>query len=251
MLGKLFKYDMKSLARVFLPLYAALIVISVVNRILIITGLNVPIFIGSSVFGMMIGGVCVATLILTISRFRKNLLGREGYLSLTLPVSSDKLILSKLFSASIWFISSFIVVMLSILIIASSNYKQILEGVVHFFNSLRCLDFNGVIFGIDAFIIMILFMFCSIMLFYCCVSVSMLVNKHRKAFSFGAFIVITILAQIIGAIIIHALITIDPQLRDIAATHVFLGLTILGELLVFTIFYSTTRYMLTKRLNLE
>ncbi len=254
MLGKLFKYDMKSLGRVFLPLYAALIIISAVNRILILTGLNVPIMIGSSVFGMLLGGVCVATFILTLNRFRKNLLGNEGYLSFTLPVSADKLILSKLFSAAIWFVVSFIVVIISIVIMAAngSDYVEFLNDLRELFSHFRGLDWNSVIFFIDIIIIMALGTFCSIMVLYCCISLSMMVNKHRKAFSFGAFVVITIVAQILAAILFSALSNLGPiELSRLAAAHIILGLIILGELVVFGIFYSATRFMLTKKLNLE
>ncbi len=253
MLGKLFKYDMKALGRVFLPLYAALIIVSAVNRGLMLTGLTVPIIIGNSVFGMLMGGVCVATLILTIYRFRKNLLGNEGYLSFTLPVSADKLILSKMFSAAIWSVASFIAVIASIIIIGASgsDFTEFIDGLKQFFSHFH-LDWNHVIFSIDAIIIMVLMLFCSIMVLYCCISLSMLVNKHRKAFSFGAFIVITIVAQIIGAILVNACMHFDPiQLSQLATAHVILGLVILGELVVFGIFYSATRFMLTKKLNLE
>ncbi len=254
MLGKLFKYDMKALGRVFLPLYAALIIVSAVNRVLMLTGLTVPIIIGNSVFSMLIGGVCVATFIFTLNRFRKNLLGNEGYLSFTLPVSADKLILSKLFSAAIWFVASFIAVVVSIIIIgaSASDYKAFIKDLASLLSHFHVSDWNYVIFTIDFLIIMALMLFCSIMVLYCCISLSMLVNRHRKAFSFGAFIVITIVAQIIGAIIVSACMRFDPiQLNNIAAAHIILGLVILGELVVFAIFYSATRYMLTKKLNLE
>ena len=254
MLGKLFKYDMKALARAFLPLYAALLIVSLVNKILIALGFNVAIFIGGSVFGMMVGGVCVASFILTLLRFRKSLLGNEGYLTFTLPVSPDKIILSKLFSAAVWFIASFIVVFLSIVIVSASgtDYLNFFGAIPQMFARLSEMGFSDVILSIDAIVITLLLMLTSIMFLYCCISLSMLVNRHRKAFSFGAFVVITIIGQIIGAIIIEALIRNAPvSTPELANVHIIMGLVILGELVVFGIFYSVTRYMLTKKLNLE
>ena len=254
MLRKLFKYDMKSLGRIFLPLYAALIIVSIVNRILDMTGLNVPIIIGNSVFGMLLVGVCVATFILTLQRFSKNLLGNEGYLMHTLPASVDKLILSKLFAAFICFVASFIAVVLSIVVMAVStaDFREFFSEIARLFSELSAAGVNYVIFAIDSIIILALLLLCMIIVLYCCISLSMLVNKHRKAFSLGAFIVITIVAQIILALIAEALSYCNLlQLTELASTHIILGLIILGELVVFGIFYSATRYMLAKKLNLE
>lgn len=51
----------------------------------------------------------VLTIVVTIQRFRKNLLGDEGYLMFTLPVSTSSLILSKCITALIYAVLSFIV----------------------------------------------------------------------------------------------------------------------------------------------
>lgn len=54
------------------------------------------------IFGILVAGAWIATLVIIVRRFYKSIFGREGYLSLTLPVSTHQLILSKLLAAFIW-----------------------------------------------------------------------------------------------------------------------------------------------------
>ena len=86
MLGKLMKYEFMATGRTFLPLFAALILVSIVNRLLSSLGLNVPSAIGTVVSVILMVGVAVVTLLITLQRFRNNLLSNEGYLMMTLPV---------------------------------------------------------------------------------------------------------------------------------------------------------------------
>ena len=121
MLNRLLKYEIKATARKFLPLYAAIIVVSLfVNwgirfpKLGIISGLSN--FLLAALFVSLIA----ITLITIIQRFKNNLLSNEGYLMFTLPVSTKKLILSKLICAVVWAFLSVIVSVFSFLIIAFS-----------------------------------------------------------------------------------------------------------------------------------
>ena len=118
MLGKLMKYEFKATARIFLPLFAALLVVAAVNRVFLAMNFMVPKIIGTSISVVMIIAICVIALILTLQRFYRNLLKSEGYLMFTLPVSTDSLIWSKLLVAAIWSVASFIVVLLAVSIMA-------------------------------------------------------------------------------------------------------------------------------------
>ena len=84
MLGKLIKYEFKSLLRIFLPLYAVMIALSSVIPttdtfndvgafvVFALVVISTSIFIGLAIF--------------TILRFNSSLFGDEGYLMFTLPV---------------------------------------------------------------------------------------------------------------------------------------------------------------------
>lgn len=72
-----------------------------------------------AIMALVYMGTILAIIVLTvqqiIQRFTGNLLGREGYLMHTLPVSPAQLILSKLLSSAVWGICSLCVGVLSVL----------------------------------------------------------------------------------------------------------------------------------------
>ena len=117
MLGKLLKYELKATSRVFVPLYIAILVVSIVNGL----SLNLEIFniqgLATIILMCLFISLFVITIVVTIQRFNKNLLKDEGYLMFTLPVSSKYLVLSKYLTSLIWTFLSFIVALLSFTII--------------------------------------------------------------------------------------------------------------------------------------
>lgn len=110
MLGKLLKYDMKSISRTLIPLWILAPVVSflfslsvrgligtaqyTVNRVFaqgtaILSGITTLVF-----FGVMVA-ILVMTILFIIQRFWNGLLKEEGYLMFTLPVETWELVISK------------------------------------------------------------------------------------------------------------------------------------------------------------
>ena len=262
MLGKLMKYELKATGRVFLPMFAALLVISIVNRLLMSLRLNTPGVIGTVISVVLIVGILVLTVVLAIQRFRNNLLSSEGYLMMSLPVKVDGLVFSKLFVATIWTLASFVVVAVSVLIMSLSNLN---------FGFLReaarvLLEISGLssgqlsVLAIEVFIMMVIGLFSGFMLIYACMALSMLVNKRRGLFSFGAFIVITTAVQTVYAVLMAVAGAMGYFGRfDLIANGVFVFrlsqvvvlVLCLCEVIMFVVYYLVTRYMLRRRLNLQ
>ena len=84
MLGNLLKYELKATSRVFIPLYIAILVVSIVNGL----SLNLEILniqgLATIVLMCLFISLFVITIVVTIQRFNKNLLKDEGYLMLGL-----------------------------------------------------------------------------------------------------------------------------------------------------------------------
>ncbi|MCP6280469.1 hypothetical protein NL459_27975, partial [Klebsiella pneumoniae] len=68
-------------------------------------------------FGGLSVTLWIATIFLIIRRFKGSVYDRQGYLTLTLPVSEHQIITAKLLGGLVWSILSYIVFILSILII--------------------------------------------------------------------------------------------------------------------------------------
>ncbi|HEL1456462.1 TPA: ABC transporter permease, partial [Streptococcus equi subsp. equi] len=113
MFGKLLKYEFRSIGKWYFALNAGVIAIAIVLSFTINTLTNNPDEVGlttslankmvpltlSLTFGSLIAGSFLSTLLIIINRFNKNVFGREGYLTLTLPVTAHQIILSKLLAS--------------------------------------------------------------------------------------------------------------------------------------------------------
>ena len=114
MLKQLLKYEFKATKRLYFGLYLALALLSVVLGVTFrqehalahstsFQNLQVILMI---VYVSVILAIAVLCFVNTIQRFYRNLLGREGYLMHTLPVTETQLILSKLITSMVWVLCS-------------------------------------------------------------------------------------------------------------------------------------------------
>ena len=114
MLGKLFKYDMKALSRTLVPLHVAVLVLGLVSCVAGFAGHTVGesgsspernVFMAVITLAFLLSMVAlfvavVATFVIVIARFYRNLFTDEGYLTLTLPVTANQIMLSKTLAGS-------------------------------------------------------------------------------------------------------------------------------------------------------
>ena len=99
MLGKVLKYDLKAVCRYLIPLYAVLLGLGIMVRLLgffdnisiiaIICGLMIVALVLVSVFSFVLTGI------FSVKHYLENLFKDEGYLTHTLPVKKGTLLVSK------------------------------------------------------------------------------------------------------------------------------------------------------------
>ena len=127
MLKQLLKYEFKATKRLYFGLYLALALLSVVLGVTFrqehalahstsFQNLQVILMI---VYVSVILAIAVLCFVNTIQRFYQNLLGREGYLMHTLPVTETQLILSKLITSMVWVLCSGLVGIVCITVMVS------------------------------------------------------------------------------------------------------------------------------------
>lgn len=112
MLKQLLKYEFKATGRVYGGLYLALAVLSVLLGVSF-RGETIHLENAGQVtlllilaYVLVLVAIAVLCIVTMIQRFYQNLLGREGYLMHTLPVTESQLILSKLLSTMVWVLCS-------------------------------------------------------------------------------------------------------------------------------------------------
>ena len=127
MLKQLLKYEFKATKRLYFGLYLALALLSVVLGVTFrqehalahstsFQNLQVILMI---VYVSVILAIAVLCFVNTVQRFCRNLLGREGYLMHTLPVTETQLILSKLLTSMVWVLCSGLVGVVCITVMVS------------------------------------------------------------------------------------------------------------------------------------
>jgi hypothetical protein len=113
MLIKLIKHDLIATYRDLLPMYAGLLLLSIVGAISLNPEVELLIFvIMVSFVGLLIASTVI--LVQTILRLINRLYTNEGYLSHVLPASDIELFLAKIITAGIWMTTTFLSYLISV-----------------------------------------------------------------------------------------------------------------------------------------
>lgn len=199
MLGKLMKYEFRATAIYFLPIYVVLVLVSglryVVSLISQKFSNGFSAFSGfslSAIYLLLAFGLAITTFIVIIIRFYKNLLGTEGYLMFTLPVSVEQNILAKLIPSVVWFFGSCVLGMLTI---APAMGLRFNDNPFTMFTGIRLGDVPEILLAV----LMVIGSIAGTFLFYyLCMCIGQMFNSHRFLVSAGAYIVIQTVLQILG-----------------------------------------------------
>ena len=284
MLGKLMKYDLRSGIRTFALIWIGLAALAAINGLTLRITFDGDIqsklarFIVTVLPMVLLVALYVAMgifmLVFIINRFYKGLLGDEGYLMFTLPVSVSEHIGSKLLTSMIFQIGSFAVAVLSggllLAVLAPANLREITAAVQDMTDYLAGYPLPaGTGWLIAEFAVyMLIGAAVTILQIYTAISIGHLAKKNRGWFALLAYVGISIAFSIIMNGCMSLLLQSDafPNVPlnwefylDDAGWHVqgvgmmasALGIYIGLALLEGTGFFFATRAILSKRLNLE
>ena len=243
MFWNLVRYEFKNVNKWYLALYGAVLALSVLigAQASSIKSIDTPdqqmimlVFLGL-VFGGLLLTLSISTLILIIRRFKGSVYDRQGYLTLTLPVSEHQIILSKLLGAFIWSLASSLVFILSIyiiLVLTGANFLDIfsLEYLFKFYMDSFWLSVISFILSTVA----------SILCIYLAISIGQLFNEYRTALAVLAYIVIQ---TILGFVGLNLRIDIDYNWM--------ISFEIVKDLILSVAFYLGTYYILKNKVNLQ
>ena len=284
MLGKLMKYDLRSGIRTFALIWIGLAALAAINGLTLRITFDGDIqsklarFIITVLPMVLLVALYVAMgifmLVFIINRFYKGLLGDEGYLMFTLPVSVSEHIGSKLLTSMIFQIGSFAVAVLSggllLAVLAPANLREITAAVQDMTEYLAGYPLPaGTGWLIAEFAVyMLIGAAVTILQIYTAISIGHLAKKNRGWFALLAYVGISIAFSIIMNGCMSLLLQSDafPDVLlnwefclDDTGWHVqgvgmmasALGIYIGLALLEGTGFFFATRAILSKRLNLE
>jgi hypothetical protein len=215
MLLKLIKYETKSSARIFLLLYAAMMVTAV------ITGFFGSIRMGSlnsasgtdpyaanvftslftTLYGLLSLALIVVTVFIAVLRFYR-MLGEEGYLWFTLPATATQHVTSKLLVALLWSFLSTIVLFLSVVLLAFAyNRTNVFEVIRDVLGIISKYGANPVLICTITSITLAVTLLRSILTFYAAMAIGPTFLKSRFGGSAVAYIIISVILSIVGTIV--------------------------------------------------
>ena len=287
---KLLKYEMRAMNRRLFPVYLGMLAVALLNGFFgmgalvadsdalhnLVENLPSPL---SFLFGMMqfiiitlffgiLIGMMVIWLLTTINRFSKGLLGEEGYLMFTLPVTTGRLIGSKLLASSIHLVLASLVALLSMCFMAGTT------GISAFFRLLADANFGAFfadlaracptwpLFGLEFLAVCVLGVFGTVLHFYLAMALGHLSNSHRTLMSVLAYIGISVIMSVLSSLGLTGLMLLENVgfVESIArfvfahgelAGHLSMLALIALSLVQCAVFWFGTHYILKRRLNLE
>ncbi len=255
MFWNLVRYEFKNVNKWYLALYAAVLVLSVpigmqghyYNYVSFKDSQPVLLFFLALVFGGLMITLGISTIFLIIKRFKGSVYDRQGYLTLTLPVSEHHIITAKLVGAFIWSILSSTVLALSAFIIVTitvpewiSN-SELIPLVGTFLPQLSLVGLSFLLSTIS-----------EILCIYLAISIGQLFNEYRTALAVVAYIGIKI---VIGFIELFFNTSTNFYVNSLAGFndnfYMGAGISIVEELIFIAIFYLGTYYILRNKVNLQ
>lgn len=221
MLGKLMKHEFHATGRFGLPLCGVMLALSAVAGVALRAGGSgrysqweeVGTFI-VVLYGLSVFAVSIGVFIILVQHFKRNLLGDEGYLMRTLPVSIHELLLSKLFVALLWYAAALLFILLSVLLVAVFSGAWSLKwfGNVEIWRALRrALEALDATFWVSAALWAVGSMALFTLLCYADLTLSQAFGKHRVLYGVVAVVIFIVLLRLIFGLnsILDALI-FDP-----------------------------------------
>lgn len=275
MLIKLLKYEFKFTGRSLLPIYAALLVLTVLMNLgdgMRLSFNNVGMFEGFFqtllifAYSCVISAVCIITVVLLVQWFYKNLLRDEGYLMHTLPVSAGQNIAAKLICAVVWSVISLLVAGLSLMLISMEwpNWQLFFDGLADFVHDLNvAFGIHWPLFALEALVLVLFNLANSIVKVYLALAIGHIPNNHKIACSVGAYIGLEVFSALLGQLLGRGIVNwhwlgeffqqffYGSLHEQIAGIHIML-LSMLAIMLIYTgVLFIATNWIMKNKLNLE
>ena len=279
MLKKLLKYEFKATARTYGGMYLALLAASVLfggsvwrwnstnsDAYSTLVGLL------SLVYTAVIIGTVVVTIMTIVQRFYRNLLGREGYLMHTLPVTPAQLILSKLISSMVWLLCSILVIALSLgvfFLCGMLNVNGIFSDWASAVRDFRLLaDILQHVLNVSGFMLLLTAiewlatLVCSILCLYTACMIGHQFKQHFALVGIAAFVILNIVQNRLVALLPYTNNTVGLDMVVIASGDTWQVTTnrfylravlvsLLADAVLCGVYFAATNWLMKNKLNLD
>lgn len=272
MFGKLLKYEYRSYFKKLLPVWGAILVLALINGFTLPRG-ELPQIAGSNAFftstlPLMLFVIsflvmAVITIVLTLQRFFHGLLGNEGYLMFTLPVSRSQLIGSKLFvSVTVQLIGALVTCLSGLILGAMLGREEFLRFLSAGFGKLGEIlqaypaeSRTAVLIGVEFAFIILLLMANHALHLYAAMALGHLSKKQKVAGSVIAWVGLNVLFTNVGVKVVTLTMgrTLPSwlQLQEFGDLVPLFFVVMLAVAIQGAIYWAIAEWILNRKLNLE
>lgn len=270
MLKKLFKYEWKAISRMLLVVHGFALLFAVISRIYIMLAGGFDKAYDSEIPAVVaIAAILTVTLIVAVAsascftcfyiayRFYKNVFTDQGYLTNTLPVTPNQIMLSKYCTAVLWLILDAISFSLCMMIMFMEDFT-LFKDIADLARGLSSMNLLGWIVLADV----ILFVLFTIVEVYFSIAVGNLFQTHKVLGSIGVYVGLYIIQQVVGILVLTAFGNKLIELNQITVyadyeatlnqvlTPIFSLIFVLVALATVLLWFGCQKIM-TKKLNLQ
>ena len=266
MVRKLLKHEFIALGRIILPTAGAVVALALLSSLTaLITQNTAAETVSIALFGLLVVSVCVIiamAYVLCIKRFHDSLFSKQGYMTLSLPVTPMQLLWTKLLSSLAAMFFCFLVAL------AAAELYGLIQGVnvvatvaEYFLYYLSAMEEAGMAIqgSVIAYGLVVGFvgLVSSLLFIFACASAGQLVSKNRSWLQVGVFIgvgwIYSTLWEFISNIALGAYYNgagFEAAAIYTGSSYLTLSLSLVKELILGVASVFFIRYILKNKVNL-
>lgn len=268
MLGKLMKYEWKATWKLLLAANALTLVMTIIAwcmvkmwdqrgysdfRMMDFMAVMVLLSYAGSMFAVSVG-----TAIYLIHRFYTSTYGDQGYLLHTLPIDTHHIIIAKVLVSAAWIMIDIVSIYLSVIFLLASagdffDSMFMMEGMKNTIGYLGAhkITIFTVVMTLIAFVFSV---FADVLKVGACISLGQLSSNHKLMCSFGWYVVVYIVEQVISGVYLAIQIAFYNGLSSTHHASYFNNqweTSLIAGIISCVVYYLLTWYVMSRKLNLE
>ena len=270
MLGKLMKLEYKSSHRLMFLVWGVLLIASVflngIERLIIYSDndagygfLRILEGLSATIYVAVLVALIVTTILIVVMRFYKGLLGDEGYLVNTLPVTKRQIIFSKGIMATAIIAVSVVVATISFMIVSSAVNHDMPSDMIKAYKTMISEEPRMLLFIIEIFVLVVIGVLLDIYKIYASIAIGQISDRHRVISSFGAYLgintamylLITVFITLFADDIAFSFTITNENMSNWGYLQLGMLIALIVEVAFIAIFHIITEQLLTKKLNLQ
>lgn len=288
MLGKLFKHEWKATCKVGILMLILIAVVTFFGWLAFqtpmwqqlsnetyygkLSTLDVLSIVTLIMYAMMLVGVTYGTLIYLGVHFYKTMYTDEGYLTHTLPVTKNQLLVSKILVSGIWnlivsaavilSVCGLLIFMISAVMPADLTWGDIIETLEENWDAFMSvlkdeLGVNLVQWIVLMLVTFLLTPFLSMIVLFGAISIGQLFTKHRVLMAIVCYGGIMILSMVVSSVVqsITSMQSLNSMMQETVALNNYLNASMLSgaiqNIVMAAILYFASYFVISQKLNME